>query len=258
MTDDQVAREMDIDFSRSASGLVYPEFSYDKHMSVEVRYDDSLPLYGCMDFGIGAATAAYLFQVAPSFPRVRVLSDYEQENAPAEVNARNVWSMAQKIGFKGSRSEVRWYGDPAGNAREIATGSSVIREYRHAGFLNFITPRIKKLDGIRLVRRFLHRGDILFSVDCGMTALRIADYRYPTDDSGAVKGDEPVKNKATHLMDALRYGITGLFPTDEGMVVSMKVEDDGVIPQPAEWDRDLPPANVNAWTKSIVGARKQY
>lgn len=220
MTPDQIARELDIDFSRSASGLVYPEFSYDKHMSNEVAYDSALPLYGCMDFGIGAATAAYLFQVAPSFPRVRVLHDYEMENAPAEVNARNVWAMAQQIGFKGLRSEVRWYGDPAGNAREIATGSSVIREYRHAGFTNFTTPRVKKLDGIRLVRRFLHRGDILFSVDCAMTALRIADYRYPTDDSGAVKGDEPVKNKATHLMDALRYGVTGLFPTDEGVMTS--------------------------------------
>jgi hypothetical protein len=196
----------------SASGLVYPEFSYERHVRSDVRYDPDLRLHVGMDFGIGAATAAVVFQVLGH--EVRVLADYEQENAPAEVNAKNLWSVIRGVGYRGEMSEVLCHGDPAGNAREIATGSSVIREYRAAGFTSFTTPKVKLRDGIRLVRRKLHRGDVFVSVDCEMLVRRIADYRYPTDDSGSVKGDEPVKNRATHLMDGLRYGLTGVFPVD--------------------------------------------
>jgi hypothetical protein len=92
----------------------------------------------------------------------------------------------------------------------------VIREYHLAGFDDFTTKKVKKSDGIRLVRNMLQRGEIAFNTEhCDILPKRIADYRYPTDEDGNVKGDEPVKNKATHLCDALRYGMTGVFPVDD-------------------------------------------
>jgi len=238
MTQDQVARELDIDFSRSASGLVYPEFSYDRHYSAQVRYDPDLRLHMGMDFGIGAATAAVLFQVLGR--EMRVLADYEQENAPAEVNAANVWSVAQRLGFRGDKSELLCHGDPAGNAREIATGSTVIREYRTFGFTNFTTPRQKLRDGIRLVRRKLHQGEVYFALECGMVPRRIADYRYSTDDNGSVKGDDPIKNRATHLMDALRYGMTACFLLDGDATLHAPRERMAAEPSWQPRDRDIP------------------
>jgi hypothetical protein len=231
MTPDQIARELDIDFAVSASGLVFPEFSYDRHMRSDLAYDPDLPLHFGMDFGIGAATAACVFQVHPSDPiKVRILADYEMENAPATVNASNLTSVLHRLGYRGRLQDVFAYGDPAGNAREIATGSTVIREYRTFGFSNFQTRRVKKSDGIRLVRNMLHRGQIAVSTQCELLPKRIADYRYPTDDNGSVKGDEPVKNRATHLCDSLRYGLTGVFPVD-GSDLSFST---APIPKPLE------------------------
>jgi hypothetical protein len=235
---DAIARELDIDFSLSASGLVFPEFSYDRHMRSDLAYDDSLPIHFGMDFGIGAATAAIVFQVHPSDPiKVRVLADYEMENAPAQVNADNLWSVIKRTGFRGKPDDVMGHGDPAGNAREIATGSTVIKEYRSFGFHQFSTKKVKKSDGIRLVRNMLHQGAIAFSTECNELALRIADYRYPTDDSGFVKGDEPVKNKATHICDALRYGLTGVLPVDGTFLPVHTPSIDTVAPKP---QRDVP------------------
>ena len=239
---DSIARELDIDFSMSASGLVYPEFSIDRHMRSDLRYDSDLPLYFGLDFGIGAATAGVVFQVHGR--EAWILADYEVENAPAEVNARNLWAVIQRLGFRGEMSEVRGFGDPAGNAREIASGSTVIREYRNAGFVNFNTPRFQLRDGIRMVRRKLFRGEILVSTDCDMLARRVADYRYQTDDSGAVKGDEPIKNRATHLMDGLRYGMTGVFPIDESTATAPRarvVQRERLrdVPDPSDYDRPI-------------------
>jgi hypothetical protein len=204
--DDAIARELDIDFSKSSKGLVFPEYSFERHVRTDLAYDSNLPLH----FGM-----ALVFQVHPTDSiKVRILADYEMENAPAQVNASNLLSVIRKVGFMGDMREVFGHGDPAGNAREIATGSTVIREYRAFGFQNFTTKKVKKSDGIRLVRNMLHRGEIAFADTCEEFPKRVADYRYPTDESGNVKGDEPVKNKATHLCDALRYGMTGVFPVD--------------------------------------------
>lgn len=255
-TADGIARELDIDFSASVSGLVYPEFSYDRHMRNDIFYDPDLQLHMGMDFGIGAATAALFFQLHGR--EVWVLRDYELENAAAVANAENVASTIGKIGFRGERSELACHGDPAGNAREIATGSTVIREYRQAGFTNFSTPRAKVLDGIRLVRRLLAQGRLYFSVDCALVPKRVADYRFPTDDIGGVKGDTPVKNRATHLMDALRYGVTGVFPTDDALTEMRATPLGEPVPPPSEWRRDKPEIRERSWNRTVVGPRKIY
>lgn len=216
MNPDQLAREWDINYSASVSGLVFPEFNYDRHYRTDIYLDPDLSLHLGMDFGIGAPTAAVLFQIHGR--EAHFLVDYEMANAPAEVNAKNLWALIRGLGFQGEMQDVVCHGDPAGNAREIATGSSVIREYRAAGFTQFSTPRVKLRDGIRLVRNKFHRGELYFSTDCQVIARRLPDYRYPTDDAGNVKGDEPSKTGAdalaTHIADALRYGITGTFPVD--------------------------------------------
>lgn len=215
LTSDEVARELDMNPLRSASGIVLPEFSFERHMRSDVVYDENLPLRGGLDFGIGAPTAGYLFQLSPSKPRMRCLVDYEQANASGAVNAANLWGLCKQVGFQGTRAEVLFTGDPAGNSREIATGSNVIREYKEYGFSSFTTKKVRLKDGIRLLRRLLLTDDLVFSVEgCTMTPKRIAGYRYPVDDSGNVKGDEPVKDIQGHLMDGLRYAATANFPID--------------------------------------------
>lgn len=261
MTSDQVARELDINYSASVAGLVFPEFDYDKHYRTDVAYDPDLDLHLGMDFGIGAPTAALIFQIHGN--EVHGLDDYEMANAPASVNAKNLWAMIQRLGFQGRMDEVVCHGDPAGNAREIATGSSVIREYRAAGFSTFSTPRVKLRDGIRLVRNKFHRGEIYFSTACTVIAQRLPDYKYPTDDAGNVKGDEPSKTGAdaiaTHIADALRYGITGTFPVD-GISTGILPEPPAIErkePLPVGADTLKPPQPMQDW-RPIASNKRQF
>lgn len=261
MTSDQVARELDINYAASVAGLVYPEFNYDQHFRSYVTYDADLPLHLGLDFGIGAPTAGVIFQVHGA--EVHVLADYEMANAPVEVNARNLWHVIRGIGFQGDKWDVVCHGDPAGNAREIATGSNVIREYRTSGFTQFTTPRVKLRDGIRLVRNKFHRGQIYFSLDCRTVALRISDYQYPTDDSGNVKGDEPMKtgpgSMSTHVMDGLRYGITGTFPTDGESVGILRESPPESRAFPMPVGRDVPqPARIGQDWKPVAGNVRQF
>lgn len=224
MTEDQCARELDISFSKSVSGLVYPQFDPDKHIRSDIEYDPKLPLYLSMDFGIGAATAAMIFQVHGD--EYWGLIDYEQDNEIAPVHALRLWKIMTTgdknakrevlrvgLGYEGLPSEVLAFGDPAGNAREIATGSTVIREFRGFGFSNFRTKKTKVLDGLRQVRDMLHMNKMFFSDKCEVLSERFGDYRFRSDeDDGKVKEDLPEKGPSCHIMDALRYGVVNVYP----------------------------------------------
>lgn len=213
MTPTEKAREIDICYEHSVSGQVYPVFSYDRHMRNDLFYDPLLPLRIAIDFGIGAKTAAIIFQVLGK--EFRGLRDYEMENEIAPNHAKNLWHLCKELGFTGEQADVMCYGDPAGNAREMTTGSTVIKEYRAAGFVQFTTPRAKVLDGIRTVRTKLVRGEMFFSVDCEVAPDRLVGYRFPTDDSDRVVNDKPVHDDASHFCDAVRYGVVGCFPLED-------------------------------------------
>ena len=213
MPPDAIARELDISYEHSAEGLVYPEFSYDVHMRADLAYEPSLPLRAGLDPGIGAPTAAGFFQVLGA--EMRWLADYEMANTPVEVNAANLKSMARGLGFPESEvRRLRIAMDPAANARDLVRGSTVAREYRTYGFESIATPRVKTADGIRLVRRKMHRREFFVSTDCVVIPLRIAGYRYPTDDLGNVKGDDPIHDISSHVCDMIRYAATDAFPLD--------------------------------------------
>jgi hypothetical protein len=252
MTPDQVARELDISFEHSAHGLVYPEFSFDVHGAPSLVYDPDLPLHLGVDPGIGAPTAGVFFQVHGA--EMRVLADYEQANAPVEVNARNLASMARRLGFEGDVSRIHVSMDPAANAREMVRGSTVIREYRSCGFENIATPRVKVADGIRMLRRKLHRREVFVSPDCDVFAQRIAGYRYPTDDEGNVKGDEPVHDICSHMMDAFRYGATSAFPLDESGAPMREAPRPHVRANPL--DSDIGWARGDAPIMAPIGSRE--
>lgn len=213
MLPDQIARELDISYEHSAHGLVYPEFSAQTHIRSDLAYNSDLQLGLAIDPGIGAPTAAGFYQTHGR--EMYWLADYEMANAPVEVNARNLLSIARGLGFSGDPSEIRVAIDPAANAREMVKGSTVTREYATHGFRNIVTPRVKMADGIRLVRRKFYRREMFVSSNCDVIPIRLAGLRYPVDDLGNVKGDEPVHDINSHAGDMVRYGTTASFPLDE-------------------------------------------
>lgn len=223
MTDDARARELDISYEHSVSGLVWPQFDGrwpgGRHIDDSLLYVPGLPALGGLDFGIGAATAGVLAQVHigdDGRGDLHILDDYERQNEPVEVHARLLEAKWRALGYLGPMKNVRMYGDPAGRAREMVRGSTVIWAYERAGFSNFTTPHHPLRDGLGLVARLFHQGRIKIHPRCNILRSRLPDYRYPTDDLGRVMGDEPVKTgtaaASTHIADGLRYLVTGVFP----------------------------------------------
>ena len=205
MSPTAVARELRISYEESVEGQIYPQFNYVRHAGrLDVEYDANLPLCIGVDFGIGAKTAAIFFQMLGK--EVRCLLDYEMTNVAAPEHAANLWSLAQKLGYEGLQTQVQCYGDPAGNSRELATGSTVIREYQAAGFRNFTTKRMPLLDGIRITRSKFMRGEIFVSAACEFLPDRLVSYHFKVDDFGRPT-DVPEHDDSSHMCDALRYAI---------------------------------------------------
>jgi len=220
MTADAVARELDMNATGSSPGMIYPQFDINIHVRFDLFYNPDLPLCLGLDFGIGAPCAGGFFQV--NGKQMLIISDYEQANLTVEEHAEQLWGLAQGFGYEGTKSEVICYGDPAGNARDMITGSTVIKAFRSAGFTNFHTKKMPRLDRIRLVRGKLHRKEMFFSDRCTILQERVGDYKFPVDDSGNIKSEIPIHNIATHSWDGVGYGAIGAFSLEDSVAAPMR------------------------------------
>lgn len=215
---DEIAREYDISYAHSVAGLVWPEWDEDNeiHLSWDVVYDPTLPLYVGMDFGLAAATVAIFFQVHGK--EMWIIGDYESWEGDPDDHAPAIWAKAQALGFRGEKKEIRFYGDPAGDNREQSSKSStVMRAYRNLGFTQFSkAPRRSVKDGVRMVRRKIKRGEMRWHMQCSHARRRIPDYRYRTDSEGRVTGGEVIADTAAvHYGDGVRFGALGAFNVDD-------------------------------------------
>lgn len=256
MPPDRVAREYDISYEHSIAGQVYPEFNEDRHVRLDCVYEPELPLCVGIDFGIGAATAAVFFQCHRD--EMWIIGDYEKSNEDVDFHAEALWQKAQALGYQGARGGIRFYGDPAGNAREMTNKSStVVRAYRSRGFTNFVTPRHAVKDGIGLLKHKFHRNQVYVHPGCKHLLERISDYRYPTDDTGYVIKDEPVHDHASHVMDATRYGATGAFPIHSSSVVG-SIRTPAPLATPIPFGREMDRHERRDVFRPIMSGRRDF
>lgn len=69
MTEDEVARELDINYSLSVSGKVFSAYREDRHITDRLEYNSNLPVYRIWDFG---KTNCVLFVQKDAYGRTRV------------------------------------------------------------------------------------------------------------------------------------------------------------------------------------------
>lgn len=126
MSEDEVARELEINYSLSVSGKVFSPFREHRHVSDKARYDSDLPVYRVWDFGKCNCT---LYLQKDSHGRTKVLheriltesSDTEQKRA-ALVDSFELFP----------RAEFRDICDPAGSD-STHYGSSSIQTLESTG-----------------------------------------------------------------------------------------------------------------------------
>ncbi len=193
--------------------LVYPQFREDRHVARErLRPIPNVPLIVGMDFGL--TPAAVILQN----PRGRwvVLRELVSLNMGAVRFADQLKAILESPPFAGF--DVMIYGDPAGDDRVQTDETTPFMMVRAAGLPIVAAPSNDPVLRIEAVGKALDTrlGDeegFLLNPTC--TVLRggfMRGYHYPkiVTNNGTTKyGNAPVKNRFSHVHDALQYGIIG-------------------------------------------------
>jgi hypothetical protein len=170
-----------------------------------------VPVVVGQDFGRTPATV--FLQVAAG--RVRVLHEYWAENMGARVYARMLKEeMARAFPEPGVRFAV--FGDPAGNDMAQADDISPFMMFRAEGLA--VVPASTNDPAVRVgaVDEYLRRMEdgapsFLVSPHCvALIAAMEGGYQFTRMQvSGERYSDVPLKDRHSHIADALQYGVLG-------------------------------------------------
>jgi hypothetical protein len=228
-TEEQVAQELDIDRERALRGRVYSEFQSELHVIEDgIPFDPALELELGFDYGLDS-TAILVFQDAPSELRVLALlerGDMFGTTATPEENAAALRVLLAAIGVEERLTTPFWtrklyaIGDPAGDARDLATGRPWVEAYRKQGFSPQPPPSryTRSVEiSIAAVKRLLLGTPKPIRI-CGVRAARLAEAlrnnRWPTDQLGRRRpgSTRPLDDKHNHPCRALAYYAVTKFP----------------------------------------------
>lgn len=194
MDERSFGQEFLADFSRPA-GTVYKEWSLDNYKPIE--YDANLPLHITFDWGINDPTSIIWLQ--PSGGEVRVIDYYEASDA-------NIEHFVSVLGSKPYKPADLYTGDPAGRARTLTTGTSVIELLAKKGIHVRMRDGVRIPDQIRVAHGFMPR---LFvnSDKCDRFRDCLLNYSYPEKKESAVnqENEVPIHNEFSHAMRAFEY-----------------------------------------------------
>lgn len=180
---------------RKPVGLVYREWDFD-HRYIDLEYDPNLPLHISFDFGINDPTSIVWLQPAGS--ETRVIDYYESSNA-------NIEHFISLVNSKPYKKPDLITGDPAGKARTLTTGTSVIEIMRDKGIFVRTKDGVRIPDQIRIAHSkipglFVSKKAEGFK-DC------LLNYRYPEKSTTIVNQENeiPIHDKWSHGMRAFEY-----------------------------------------------------
>jgi hypothetical protein len=141
-TDEELAQEVDISYSKSKEGRVYPEWNDTKVAIGRFEYDPSLPLYVGWDFGKTDDTAIIWAQKDTRTNRLRIVDSYRNNGKNIDFYVPLVTGFVPSDKYRYTAEELEiierhkhWkpathYGDPAGRFQNNVTDNTVIDELR--------------------------------------------------------------------------------------------------------------------------------
>lgn len=230
-TDEQVARELDIDRAGALTGRVYAEFSREVHVEPDgIAYEEALhaKLELGWDFGLDC-TAIVVCQDAPADYRVIGYlrrGDLFRTTATPEAVAEALVEYLRELGVPERLLTKNWLlkihavGDPSGHSRSAESGLPFVNAYRRLGF-KIGRPAWRYCRSVELgissVKRLLLGQPKPLRV-CGVNAVDFADdlanNRWPTDATGArrISATRPLDDLHNHGADAFRYLVVSKWP----------------------------------------------
>jgi hypothetical protein len=235
-TDEQVAMELDIDPARALPARVFHEFAEDTHVVPEILYEPLIPTELSFDYGVGAPTAVGIWQEhTDAYCKI---GEFEQADLTPDQVAAGIKQELARLMMRAGHYDAKllkpeWtrqllaVGDPAGEARELATARPLASDYARLGF-SISAGQIAPTTRIIAVKRMLMgipKPLRISRAGCPKTIKHFKAHRYPTDRAGNRKpGERPLEDEHKHMMDADGYLITWKFPppmVDELMAAAL-------------------------------------
>jgi hypothetical protein len=223
VVDEIVAQELDISYERSLSARVYPEFSAVQHVVERIPYERSLGLEFSIDYGWAPSlTSIGIWQDATS--ELRKIGELEvQEMTPDQV-AKALRQTLLRLGVFPEEVEPRFtrnylmVGDPAGEARQIGYGESLVAMYRKTGW-NVVSRRYPVQSTVIAFKRLLLGVPkrVYFSAEtCPKTIRHMEQNRRETDRLGQVKQSFAIRNdEHNHMPRADAYYLAFKYPAPQ-------------------------------------------
>ncbi len=201
LTQEQIAQEIDISYTKSTKGRVHQWFDADKHANTIVDYDRNHPIMITLDFGIGDPTSAVFLQDYGNM--VYVIGHFEIADTVFPKIMTKIAEQLHKWKLT-IRDVAGWYGDPDGRNRERITGDSIASWVwdKYKIRLRFKLPNVIKnrLQSVRL----LGESDRI-KIDKRLTYFidTTENYRFPEKEYG--ENDKPLHDWCSHTQSALEY-----------------------------------------------------
>ena len=137
MTEEDIARELDINWEKSIILKIYHEFDESFHVPPEIiPYNPRLPIYMSFDFGLDDPESVLFYQMIKDADENRmpvVIDEYEHGNLLSHEHFYNIKKRLNEMKFVGKIPEIKATGDPEGKKRERTSRLSVVQTYQKLG-----------------------------------------------------------------------------------------------------------------------------
>lgn len=220
LTNEQVAEELDIDYTASLTARVYEEFDEQVHVLDSIPYDPALRVELSFDYGWDV-TAIGVWQDAPD--SLRKIGEAEfTETLPKEA-AAELRRILHRLGIPERElvpdQTLRWLavGDPAGRGTQLSTGEPLTADYLREGF-SIVDPGAQLVaTTLKALKRLLvgRPKPIRYSrATCPLTILHMQQNRWPTDAQGnrRIGATKPQDDEHNHMCRADAYYATYKYP----------------------------------------------
>lgn len=193
-TEEQIAREYEIDYSGSVSGRVY--WNFDGITQVKkLSYNKLLPLYVSLDPGIADPTAIIWLQKHPTTNEVYVIEEFQTNNKPMD------W-YADLIKSKYNNNYQEIICDPAGKQRSV-TKESVYSLFIKKGLRLSFPWQVDFANRIEITRQVI--PSLYVDKRCTLFLDALNNYRFPTNDVGEPISEKPLHDRYSHIMSAFEF-----------------------------------------------------
>ena len=221
MTADEVAREIDINYNLSVSGVVFGEFGSTHIRKEAYKFDPFLETVVAFDFG---RTMAALVAQKDKQGRLHVFKEFILDPLGAwylKGENTNDMGSAVKAYLAGlnTKTKIHYVCDPAGNSEDHRSRTTDVKilegqpyNFRPMEFRKAQQMKDREIEGVKLLKRILSTrisGDeslIVYEPDCMILIEAFqSGFRYKTDHAGNILEKIDTVRPYNDIMDCLRY-----------------------------------------------------